>query len=220
MLNKLNHTQLSNDFIDNHMKNLSGNASKIFIAISRKTIGWHKDTDKISFSQLLDITGIKSRDTLNKAIKELEIYNIIKVSRVQKTNQYEINYFDESVQKLYQDSTETVPKIANIGTETEHTKETIKETKQKKECDLFDQWYEKYDKKKGRKDALKKWNKLSLENKKKCLLVVDNYVKSTPDKNYRKNPETYLNKEAWEDEITFNTNGEEPIVMNYLPKRF
>ena len=70
-IKKPNHTQLSNDFIDNWMQELSGNAVKVFIAISRKTIGWHKDIDQISNSQLQIMTGIKNRSSLLKAINEL-----------------------------------------------------------------------------------------------------------------------------------------------------
>ena len=46
-----NYTQISNEFID-MLSNFSGASVKIFLAISRKTIGWHKISDRISYSQL------------------------------------------------------------------------------------------------------------------------------------------------------------------------
>jgi hypothetical protein len=36
-----------------------------------------------------------------------------------------------------------------------------------------------------------------------CLRVVNDYVKSTPDKQFRKDPTTYLNGKHWKDEIIF-----------------
>ena len=37
-------------------------------------------------------------------------------------------------------------------------------------------------------------------------LHVQNYVDSTPDKQFRKDPTTYLNNECWNDEIIVKTN--------------
>ena len=81
-------------------------------------------------------------------------------------------------------------------------KEKEKDIKEvKKDCELFDIWWDKFDNKKGVKQARIRWNNLNLSNKQKCLDVVDDYVKSTPDKQYRKMPSTYLNQESWNDEL-------------------
>ncbi len=92
---KINHTQISNEFLDNHMAELSGEAVKIFLAIARKTIGWHKETDRISYSQLQEKTGL-SINGLKKAIKELIEKGIIcqerKGSGRNTSTFYEINY--------------------------------------------------------------------------------------------------------------------------------
>ena len=65
----------------------------------------------------------------------------------------------------------------------------------------FDAWWDKYDKKRGREKCLKKWNKLTDTEKYLCLLRTPDYVESTPDKTYRKDPLTYLNGKCWNDEI-------------------
>ena len=65
----------------------------------------------------------------------------------------------------------------------------------------FDDWWDIYDKKCGRKDCEKKWRKLSLEEKEACIAATPAYVSSTPDKQFRKNPLSYLNQKAWNDEI-------------------
>ena len=53
----------------------------------------------------------------------------------------------------------------------------------------------------GKKKALEKFLKLPQKDVDKILTVVKNYVVSTPDKKYRKNPSTWLNGENWNDQI-------------------
>lgn len=74
------------------------------------------------------------------------------------------------------------------------------------ESDLRDEVFEKfwnlYDKKVGdRKKIIKKFNKLKEEDIDKIFETLPAYISSTPDKAYRKNPETYLNNHSWDDEI-------------------
>jgi DNA-binding Lrp family transcriptional regulator len=66
---------------------------------------------------------------------------------------------------------------------------------------LFEQFWLKYNKKVGKTATKKKFLKLPLEKIQKCLSIIDEYVKSTPDVKYRKHPVTWLNQECWEDEI-------------------
>lgn len=65
----------------------------------------------------------------------------------------------------------------------------------------FDQFWNAYDKKVGRKPTLQKWRSLELEDINQILLFVPNYVQATPDPQFRKNPLTFLSQRAWEDEI-------------------
>lgn len=66
---------------------------------------------------------------------------------------------------------------------------------------LFEEWWNAYNKKRGRKKAEAKWKKLSLNDKVACMKATPLYVASTPDPVYRKDPLTYLNGECWNDEI-------------------
>jgi len=68
-MEKPTYTQINNNFIKN-MNLYTGSEVKIFLAISRKTIGWHKETDKISYSQLCKMTGL-SRRILKLSIEKL-----------------------------------------------------------------------------------------------------------------------------------------------------
>ena len=67
----------------------------------------------------------------------------------------------------------------------------------------FDDFLDAYDYKQGSLVKLKaKWQSLTLEQKKLIMSHVPDYVKSTPNKKFRKFPMTYLDNEGWLDEIT------------------
>jgi phage replication O-like protein O len=69
--------KMPNCFIDEVMKTLKPNEFKVLIAIYRKTIGWRKINDYISNSQLMELTGIRSHSTLDKAVDGLVKKNMI-----------------------------------------------------------------------------------------------------------------------------------------------
>jgi len=116
-----NYTQISNAFIES-MDKYSGSAVKIFIAISRKTIGWHKQSDRISYSQLREITGL-SINSMKSAIKELIKDKWIKQNSGKNGYSYDlaISEIDIGVSKS---DTVTISK-------NDTTKETSKETNTK-----------------------------------------------------------------------------------------
>ena len=71
----------------------------------------------------------------------------------------------------------------------------------------FEDFWILYDKKKGsKKIAEKKWEKLPYKTKVEIMEYLPAYIASTPDKVYRKNPETFFNQESWNDEIIYKTN--------------
>ena len=72
----------------------------------------------------------------------------------------------------------------------------------------FDYWWNLYDKKRGREKCQQKWLKLKTEERRACIAATPDYVAATPDKQYRKDPLTYLNQKAWNDEIILKSNGE------------
>ena len=65
----------------------------------------------------------------------------------------------------------------------------------------FKVFWEKYNKKQDSKKCFDKWLKLSDSEINAALDKVDEYVHSTPDVQFRKNPLTWLNGKCWEDEI-------------------
>lgn len=71
----------------------------------------------------------------------------------------------------------------------------------------FEIWWNKYDKKTHKADAEKQWLKLSVEEMKKCVSVVDEYTSVNP-KQYRKDPHRYLMKKTFNDEIIHEEDSE------------
>lgn len=66
----------------------------------------------------------------------------------------------------------------------------------------FERFWNLYDKKTGEKGKIKaKFLKLSKSDRAKIFETLPAYVAATPEKRYRKNPETYLNNKSWNDEI-------------------
>lgn len=67
----------------------------------------------------------------------------------------------------------------------------------------FEEWWNLYQKKRGKEKCMKKWMKLSARDRQACIAATPAYVASTPDVAYRKDPYTYLNNKAWNDEIIY-----------------
>ncbi len=72
----------------------------------------------------------------------------------------------------------------------------------------FDDFWDLYDKKISRPKAQQKWDKLKQKEKEKIMGVLPVYLFSTQDKQFRKNPVTYLNNKSWEDEIILKQKNE------------
>jgi hypothetical protein len=86
----------------------------------------------------------------------------------------------------------------HMETETENRTITINEN-----INIDFEWFwNEYDKKIGEKQKLKKkWNKLTDEERQNAMNYIDLYKQSVPDKQFRKNPETFINNKSWNDEI-------------------
>lgn len=82
----------------------------------------------------------------------------------------------------------------------------------------FDDFWSDYDKKVGRKTVVSIWKKLNDEAKLEIKRHLPIYKKATPDKIYRLNPQTYLNREAWNDEVIEKTHTHEQPSKTF--KRF
>lgn len=89
---------------------------------------------------------------------------------------------------------------------------------------LFEQFWNDYDKKVNRIKCQQKFDKLTKAEKQKIKSSLPAYIRSTPDKQFRKNPLTYLNNKAWDDEIAIRS-GSNPKTRyephsHYEPQTF
>ena len=101
-----NHTQVPNEIIDT-MELFTPAEFKVLIAICRKTIGWHKTSDRISYSQLEEMTGL-SRNGIAATTMGLTEKKIITRYKTKFGYRYDINY------DIPLSSTDTIP-VNSIG---------------------------------------------------------------------------------------------------------
>ena len=78
----------------------------------------------------------------------------------------------------------------------------------------FELFWNMYDKKVGRPKCEKLWAKLTLAETKACLEYIPLYKQAQPDKQYRKNPETFLRNKSWNDELIYRNNGTDKPSLN------
>lgn len=71
-----NSFQVPNYFVDTCMRYLHGNEMKCVTVISRKTFGWHKSSDRISKSQLMELTGL-SKETIDEVMSNLVAFGLV-----------------------------------------------------------------------------------------------------------------------------------------------
>lgn len=67
--------------------------------------------------------------------------------------------------------------------------------------DRFDEFWDLYDKKSAKPKCEILWKKMSKDKKEQAINYIHGYKKAQPDKKYRKNPDTYLRNESWNDEL-------------------
>lgn len=122
----------------------------------------------------------------------------------------------EKNSKLYIKNKHTKNKYKNIYSFSEKINEddsllptqthTELPSKEKEDAYPFEEFWNDYDKKVGDKEKIKtKWAKISAKDKTKIKEYIPRYIRSQPQKKYRKNPETFLNNKSWNDEIIVET---------------
>ena len=113
--------QNPNDLVDHWLPHLGEVELKVLLVIIRKTFGWHKQRDKISLSQMHQITGCHQSNII-KAVKSLQEKGIILKetcgSEGKQETYYELIVEDSNIS--YPSRGETPPPLAARG-----TKETV-----------------------------------------------------------------------------------------------
>ena len=75
----------------------------------------------------------------------------------------------------------------------------------------FEVFWDLYDKKVERIKCERKWHKLSPDERRKAIEYIPMYRRAQPNKQYRKNPDTFINNKSWNDEII---NHNKPTITN------
>lgn len=66
---------------------------------------------------------------------------------------------------------------------------------------MFLEFWDSYNKKVGKPKSLQAWKKLTNDEKLKAMAYIPKYISAQPDKKFRLDPERYISRKKWEDEI-------------------
>lgn len=126
-------TTIDNAVLDIIMPSLSGSSWKILCFIIRKTIGYQKEVDGISYSQIKNGTGIGSYTTIKKSLDDLLNKGIVQQGKTDSQTDphyYRLNrdYTCRATENVEQPITFSV---ARPTTESVDTKESINKNKKK-----------------------------------------------------------------------------------------
>jgi hypothetical protein len=195
---------------------LSFRAKGVYAYIQSKPDGWEFSAERISAQSKEGLTAVRM------ALKELEDTGYL--TRVKQRSQkgylnYEYQLFDSPIEvsptlenPTLENPTLEIPTLENQTTYS--NKEESKKEDSNKD-DRFEDFWEAYGKKTGKKNAQAKWSKLKEKEKDAILEVIPKYLIFRPDPVYRKDPERFISQRVWEDEsiqsIQVPNSNKEPI---------
>lgn len=213
-----NFTTVYNDVIRDERLSLRARGLLIYLISLPDDWVIHKSyLDKQIFPDVdrVDENGVRlkgekreGRDAVFSAFDELVFWGYILVVKKINANNGRLEGFDYVVYNSNQaDNRKTENPISDfpIMGNPQLTKEIVKglNSKQNKEINIpFGDFWNLYEKKRGNAAKLEaKWNKLKDEERQAIMDYIPKYKQAQPDKQYRKDPATFLNNRAWEDEI-------------------
>ena len=106
---------------------IPGEQMQVLMFILRKTYGWHKKSDVISYGQFVKSTGIKKSNVV-RAIKELKKKKIIGVLKKEYRTYYEFNKKYTQWEGYSKESTQGTQKRVPKGTQKRVLQKIIKDT--------------------------------------------------------------------------------------------
>ena len=190
-------------------------------------LGW-KDKFGLPTTMAKEAIGIRSYNTYIKTLHELVDFGFIKMIEKSK-NQYSSNIIALSKNDKALDNALDKAFIKHASKQSESTQQSIdsidkpitnKQITNKQLNILFDTFWNLYDKKVSKDKCEIKWNKLTDKEREDIINHIPKYKLATPDKQFRKDPETYFNNKTWRDEI-INSNSQpkqiiqQPTQINY-----
>jgi phage replication O-like protein O len=212
-----NTCQVPNVLLDEIMPTLPGSSLKVLLAVVRKTYGFGKRSDKISFRTLRELTGL-SRDAVNRGIKGLgALVTIVPgakgVPTLEGVNEYALNLNIETgelVRKSDQSEKRTSPK--NLKKQVRKSDSSKPNSSKPKYCArkdpeslrAFDRFYQEYPRHCAKEAAERAWFKLNPDSSlvAEIMTGLARYSVEVRDSEpkFIAHPATWLNQRRWTDE--------------------
>ena len=173
-------------------------------------LGW-KEKFGFPTTMAMEALGIKSYNTFINGLKELVEFGFIEMIEKSK-NQYSANIIALSnFNKAHNKALDKA--LIKHATKQRESIDSIDKQYNKEQLTIeiyptFKDFWDLYDNKKDKDACIPKWDSLTQKEKEDIMEYLPAYIKSTPDKTYRKNPKTFLNNKSWNNEITTNTKSE------------
>ena len=178
------------------LEKLASQEKPVKTLVLKKQLNVGKKLEKCwKFMETIDIISSNNGETFNKQLLNFsEKYKIKKEKNAKRISEWRENQSDTKDVTHYE-SVRNSPKVKLSK---------VNESKDINKIDFEIVW-NLYDKKKGDKDKLKiRWDKLSFSVQQLIIEHIPKYKKEQPDKQFRKNFETYLNNKSYNDEILIN----------------
>lgn len=111
------------------------------------------------------------------------------------------------------DETQQKPRINPTGLQQKRKQQQKQQPKQKESIFEFDEFWNTYDKKEDTAKCRARYEKLNEADRETIKNKLPAYIEATPDKQFRKNPLTWINGKCWLDEVV----KKQPQQNNYQP---
>ena len=107
--------QIPNSVIDELLAKLTCAELKCYLFVVRKTKGWNKESDSISVSQFMEVTGLSNRSVITACESLVEMGLLERSGGERKLNTYSVKAFDFSETGEKSSSDETGEKTSPTG---------------------------------------------------------------------------------------------------------
>lgn len=107
--------QIPNSVIDELLAKLTCAELKCYLFVVRKTKGWNKESDSISVSQFMEVTGLSNRSVITACESLVQMGLLERSGGERKLNTYTVKAFDFSESGEKSSSDETGEKTSPIG---------------------------------------------------------------------------------------------------------
>ena len=130
--------QIPNSVIDELLAKLTCAELKCYLFVVRKTKGWNKESDSISVSQFMEVTGLSNRSVITACESLVEMGLLERSGGERKLNTYSVKAFEISQTGEKSSSVKSGEKISQTGEKSSSVKsgEKISQTGEKSSSDL------------------------------------------------------------------------------------